>query len=130
VRRAARGEKMPADPPAPAVLTIVTQLVLGQFWLYPDGRWTGCTEYIQQFTDLKLLCTGGAATHPRFENDYATAIANLNLIMGQIEGSRNKRNTIVSGPANHIRVRHALFTVCPTQFLIFSVDPDVWLLGI
>lgn len=105
---------LPANdvPAEPAVLAIVTQLVPGQSWIYPDGRWTGRTKYVKQFTDLKLLCTGGAATHPRFASDYATAITNLNLIMGKIEDPRNDRNTILSGPANHIRVRHPLFTVC------------------
>ena len=102
---------MPAAQPTAATLSIVTQLMPGQSWLYPDGRWTGKTMYVRRFTDLKLLCTGGAATHPRFTNDYAAAIANLNAIMGQVGDGRNQRNSIVSGPANHIRVRHALFTV-------------------
>lgn len=103
---------MPASPPTPATLSIVTKLVPGQSWLYPDGRWTGQTKYVRRFADLKLLCTGGAATHPRFTADYATAIVNLNAIMGQVGDGRNQRNSILSGPANHIRVRHALFTVC------------------
>lgn len=111
---------MPAVPPTPATLSIVTQLVPGQSWLYPDGRWTGKTTYVRRFTDLKLLCTGGAATHPRFSNDHATAIANLNAIMGQVGDARNQRNSIVSGPANHVRVRHALFTVCFSEFRLQS----------
>lgn len=102
------------DPTTPAVLSIVTQLVLGQSWLYPDGRWTGPTRYVRRFTDIKLLCTGGAATHPRFVNDYGTAIANLNTILGRVEDARNEQNSIISGPASHIRVRHPLFTVRPT----------------
>ena len=28
---------VPADPTVPATLTIVTELLLGQSWLYPDG---------------------------------------------------------------------------------------------
>lgn len=55
---------MVADPPAPAILAVVMQLVPGQSWLYPDGQWTGPTKYIRRFTDLKLLCTGGPAIHP------------------------------------------------------------------
>ena len=65
---------VPADPTVPAVLTIVTQFVLGQSWLYPDGRWTGPTKSVQRFTDIKLLCTSGAPTRPQFTNDHATAI--------------------------------------------------------
>lgn len=107
---------MPTEPPVPATLAIVTQLVPGQSWLYPDGRWTGRTKYVRNFTDVKLLCTGGAATHPRFANDYATSIANLNSIMSQIGDARNERNTVVSGPANYIRARHPLFVVRPIDF--------------
>lgn len=102
----------PTKESVPAVLTIVTKLVPGESWLYPDGRWTGPTRYVRKFTDLKLLCTGGPPAHPRFVNDYAASIANLNSIMGRIEDSRNERNAIVSGPGNHIRARHQLFTVC------------------
>ena len=109
----------PANPPMPAVLTIVAQLVPGQSWLYPDGRWTGPTKYVRRFTDIKLLCTGGATSHPRFTNDYAVAIANLNSIMARVEDSRNERNTFISGPDNHIRVRHPLFTVRHTWVLLF-----------
>ncbi|KAF9778133.1 hypothetical protein BJ322DRAFT_1025232 [Thelephora terrestris] len=75
---------VPADPLVPAVLTIVTQLVPGQSWLYPDGRWTGPTAYVQRFTDVKLLCTGGAPAHQRFVDDYSTSVANLNTIMGRL----------------------------------------------
>ncbi|KAF9789202.1 hypothetical protein BJ322DRAFT_1017915 [Thelephora terrestris] len=100
---------VPASPPVPAVLMIVTQLVPGMSWLYPDGCWTGPTRFVDNFTNLKLLCTGGPPTHPRFVNDYATLIANLNSIMDRIKDSSNGRNTIVSGPANYIRVRHRLF---------------------
>ena len=106
----------------PAVLAIVAQLVPGQSWLYPDARWTGPTVYVRKFTDAKLLCTGCAATHPRFTNDYVTAIGNLNEIMGKIRDSRNDRNTVVSGPADHIRVRHPLFTVCLLSWL--SIFPS------
>ena len=101
----------PADPLEPAILTMVTQLVPGSSWLYPDGRWTGPTKYVQRFTDIKLLCTGGAPAHPRFTNDYSTAITNLNTIMGRVGDSRNERTTVVSGPANNIRMRHQLFAV-------------------
>ena len=103
----------PVDPEL-ATLTMVVQLVPGQSWLYPDGRWTGPTTYVRKFTDIKLLLTGGAPTHPRFVDDYPTAIANLNAIMSHLGDPRNERKSIVSGPANHIRVRHQLFTVCPT----------------
>jgi len=109
----------PVDPPAPAILTIVTQLVPGQSWLYPDARWTGPTKFVKRFTDVKLLCTGGAAAHPQFVNDYATAIANLNTIMGKVGDPRNERNTVVSRPGNNIRIRHQLFTVCFPCFPIF-----------
>lgn len=109
-----------ADPPAPAILAIVAQLAPGQSWLYPDGRWTGPTKYVRRFTDVKLLCTGGAATHPRFSNDYSTALANLDTIMGRVGDSRNGRNTVICGPANHIRIRHALFTVCTPGFQFFT----------
>ena len=112
-------DDVPADPPAPAVLSIVTKLVPGQSWLYPDGRWTGPTKYVRRFTDVKLLCTGAAASHPRFANDYDTAVANLNAIMGQVGDSTNNQNSIISGPANQIRVRHPLFTVCPTRLPFF-----------
>ena len=109
-------DDMPADPLMPATLAIVTQLVPGQSWLYPDGRWTGPTFYVKKFTDTKLLCTGGAATHPRFVNDYATAIGNLNAIMSRVGEPQNSRNTVVSGSANHLRARHPLFMVCPISF--------------
>ena len=102
----------PADPPTPAVLAIVTQLVPGQSWFYPDGRWTGPVGFLRNFTDIKLLCTGGAALHPRFASDYSTTIGNLNSIMGRIEDSHNERNTAVSGPTNYIHARHQLFVVC------------------
>ena len=88
---------IPADPPAPAILAIVAQLVPGQSWLYPDGRWTGPTKYVRKFTDIKLLCTGGGATHPRFANDYAKAISNLNTIhwgQGPMETSDYILNTL------------------------------------
>ena len=110
----------PVDPPTPAVLAIVTQLVPGQSWFYPDGRWTGPVGFLRNFTDIKLLCTGGAASHPRFASDYSTAIASLNSIMGRIEDSRNGRNTVVSGPTNCIRARHQLFVVCPLISRCFS----------
>lgn len=121
---------VPAKPSVPATLSIVTQLVPGQSWLYPDARWTSCTKYVQKFTDVKLLCTGGAATHARFANDHAAAILNLNAIMGQVGDTHNERNTIISGPANYIRVRHPLFTVCPIRFLIRSLHADLWISGI
>ena len=111
----------PADPPAPAVLAIVTQLVPGQSWFYPDGRWTGPVGFLKNFADIKLLCTGGAASHPRFVNDYSTAIANLDSIMGRIEDSHNERNTVISGPGNYIRARHQLFTVRPIRFFSFFI---------
>jgi len=113
----------PVDPATPATLSIVTQLVPGQSWLYPDGRWTGPTVYVRKFTDIKLLCTGGAATHSRFTNDYATAVGNLNTIMSRIGDSQNGRNTILSGPVNHIRARHPLFTVCLNS--LFWVPPSM-----
>lgn len=116
---------IPADPLAPATLTIVAQLVPGQSWLYPDGRWTGPTKYLRRFTDIKLLCTGGAATHPRFTNDYTTAIGNLTTIMSQVGDSRNNRNTVVSGPTSQIRLRHALFTVRIGRLLIFLLGADI-----
>jgi len=106
-------EDAAADPPVPAVLSIVVQLVPGQSWLYPDGRWTGATKFVRRFTDVKLLCTGAAPSHPRFANDYGTAVANLNAVMGLVGDARNNRNSIISGPADQIRVRHPLFTVCP-----------------
>ena len=112
------------DPPAPAVLSIVVQLVPGQSWLYPDGRWTGPTKFVRRFTDVKLLCTGAAADHPRFANDYGTAVANLNEIMGLVGDTKNDRNSILSGPANQIRVRHPLFTVCPT-YLTLKISPSL-----
>lgn len=108
---------VPADPPppaTPAILTIIAQLVPGQSWLYPDGRWTGPTQYVRRFTDIKLVCTGGAPTHSEFADDYTAAIANLNEIMGRIEDSRNNRNTVICGSGNHIRIRHALFRVRTT----------------
>ena len=92
---------------------MVAQLVPGQSWLYPDGRWTGQTRFVQRFTDVKLLCTGGAANHPRFANDYGTSVANLNTIMGQVGDPKNDRSSIISGLNDQIRVRHPLFTVRP-----------------
>jgi len=105
----------------PAVLAIVTQLVPGKSWLYPDARWTGPTVYVRKFTDAKLLCTGRAATHPRFTNDYVTAIGNLNEIMGKVGDSRNDHNTVVSGPADHIRVRHPFFTIPVVNFSLMLI---------
>ena len=102
---------VPTNPLEPTILTMVAQLVPGQSWLYPDGKWTGPTKYVQRFTDVKLLCTAGRPAHPRFTNDYPVAIASLNNIMGQLGDTRNERNTIVSGPENHIRIRHPLFSV-------------------
>ena len=105
---------IPANPLEPAILTMVAQLVPGQSWLYPDGKWTGPTKYVQRFTDVKLLCTAGRPAHQRFINDYPTAIANLNTIMAQLGDTRNERNSIVSGPENHVRIRHPLFSVSLT----------------
>ena len=115
---------MQADPSVPATLTLVTQLVPGQSWLYPDGRWTGPTRYVQRFTDVKLLCTGSAPTHQVFANDFSTAVANLNTIMGQLGDSRNERATILSGPTNNIRMRHALFMVGLTCSLAPFLTPS------
>ena len=55
---------IPVNPLEPGVLTMVVQLVPGQLRLYPNGRWTGPTKYVQHSTDVKLLCTAGRPVHP------------------------------------------------------------------
>ena len=116
----------PADPSTPAILTIVTQLVPGQSWLYPNGRWTGPAGYADSIVDVKLLCTGGTPTHPQFINDYSTSIANLKAIMARVGDPRNERKSVVQGPTNLIRMRHQLFMVRPLASCSFS-DADIWL---
>jgi len=104
----------PTPSPAPAVpatLAMVVQIVPGKSWLFPDGKWTGPTQFVRQFSDVKLLCTGTAPSHPRFHDDYATSVANLKAIMANIRTKGNPTTGVLSGLDQDIRVRHSLFTV-------------------
>ena len=100
-----------APSPAPATLAMVVQIVPGQSWLHPDGKWTGPTQFVRQFSDVKLLCTGAAPAHPRFHNDYMTSLTTLKAIMAEIRTTGYPTMSILSGPDQNIKVRHALFTV-------------------
>ena len=101
------------SPPAfvPATLTMVTQIVPGQSWLYPDGKWTGPTPFVRRFSDVKLLCTGSAPSHPRLHDDYGTSVENLSTIMDEVRTARNPTLGVICGPDQFIKVHHNLFVV-------------------
>ena len=104
----------PTPSPTPvtaAVLAMVVQVVPGQSWLYPDGKWTGTTTFVKQFADVKLLCTGTAPEHMRFHNDYATSLASLKSIMAEMRTAGYPISSVLSGPDQNIKVRHTLFAV-------------------
>lgn len=102
----------PSQPPViPAILAMVVQIVPGQSWLYPDGKWTGPTQFVSRFSDVKLLCTGSAPDHIRFHHDYATSVDTLSNIMDQIRTGGYPTTSVLSGPDQYIKVRHNLFAV-------------------
>lgn len=101
----------PPTPATPAILTMVVQVVPGQSWLYPDGKWTGPTQFIKHFSDVKLLCTGTAPDHMRFRHDFPTSVAALNSIMDEVRTVGNPATGVLSGPDQYIKARHSLFVV-------------------
>jgi hypothetical protein len=101
----------PPSPDVPATLTMVMQVVPGQSWLYPDGKWTGPTQFVRRFSDIKLLCTGTAPSHMRFHDDYKTSIANLNGIMDEMRTSGNPTMGVITTPDEYLKLRHNLFVV-------------------
>lgn len=98
-------------PHVPATLAMVVQIAPGKSWLYPDGKWTGPTQYIRQFSDVKLLCTGTAPSHPRFHNDFDSSVSTLKAIMADISTKGNPTTGVLSAPGQELKVRHPLFTV-------------------
>lgn len=104
-------ETTPAPPPVPATLAMVVQIVPGQSWLHSDGKWTGPTQFIKQFSDIKLLCTGATPRHPQFTEDYSTSVASLKALMAEVRTTGYPTTSVLSGPDHNIRVRHGLFTV-------------------
>lgn len=98
-------------PVVPAILAMVVQVVPGHSWLYPDGRWTGPTGFVKQFSDVKLLCTGAAPDHVRFKNDFETSVASLKSLMADIRTTGYPTTGVLAGPDQNVKVRHNLFVV-------------------
>lgn len=103
---------------------MVVQVVAGQSWLHPDGKWTGPTQFIRQFSDLKLLCTGSAPSHMRFHHDYTTSVTNLNGIMDEIRTTGNPTAGVIMAPDQHVKVHHNLFTVSQYNSLLYPMLTD------
>ena len=101
----------PPAPPIPVTLAMVVQIIPGQSWLHPDGKWMGPMQFVKQFSDVKLLCTGTMPDHVRFHNDYATSATTLKAIMAEIRTMGYPTTSVLSGPDQNIQVCHNLFTV-------------------
>lgn len=104
-----------AEPPDPAILTVVVTLTQDDYWLTSCGMWKGPTTAAPHLSDVKPTCTGGVPEHPVFAADFSTLLDNIKHLMEKVKtpGFKATQGILVHGNVGQpkIKFRHTLFEV-------------------
>ena len=98
---------------SPAVLSVVVHITSDEFRMTPCGNWKGPTSLCENFSDIKLSCTGNSPLDPPFNDDYTTALKNLTKLTEECARFKSQRGLFLEHNGEQkIKFCHVLFEVC------------------
>lgn len=78
-----------------AFLFAVVQISDDDFWMSSCGNWKGATQYCQNFSDLKLTCTGKSPSEMPFHEDFSNVLTNLTSVVNLSAKFKEKKGLFV-----------------------------------
>lgn len=114
--------------PESIVFSVIVRLSSNKFFMQPDGNYTGQGQYDKGLADTKLSALAEAPDGAMGSEDFQTALHALDTI---VRTRRTRGYQIVKGlfdsseGKRQIRVKHNLFTVCPSHFYLLSYPNDL-----